>query len=478
MNDARNTVEGFSIFFDKRVETLTHMNDARNTADIILVNIDNWFPSNSALAILDPYLKQHGVKSLIVSSSKIDQYLDHADVFGISVMDHSYFQARKLTEKLRRKTVIWGGWTATASPEWILRENPGVDYVILQEGEKRLLTLLRSLQQPESFEHIDGIAYRDENHRIIVRPPQEFLDLDELPIPNELTIFNDTVFVEVSRGCYGRCRYCQEVSKMRFKSAQKVVEEILHWHTKRQNNFYLGGGNSLANGLLLRELIRGLEAQKLSVQLCLVGRPEDVLRHHDILERLFQSSTIRTYLIEVGIEANTQHLLDLLGRRTTPEINRKAVTSLLALQSRYSPRTKILANMILFSHYDMTIEDFIENVRFIGEHRCSRDVMALNLSGLANTPIWEDMSDRGFPPQRLKGLQINEYPFTDEIVNRLFKKFSQYLQRQLRKKNRSVSFWDYKTIQEHIHDKIIEFFTSENIMESVLTFIESSDFNE
>ncbi len=87
------------------------------------MNIDNWFPSNSALAILDPYLKQHGVKCLIVSSSKIDQYLDHADVFGISVMDHSYFQARKLTEKLRRKTVIWGGWTATASRNGFSRKS-------------------------------------------------------------------------------------------------------------------------------------------------------------------------------------------------------------------------------------------------------------------------------------------------------------------------------------------------------------------
>ena len=82
----------------------------------------------------------------MISGSQLDHYLDQADVFGISVMDHSYFTAQQLTQKLRDKTVIWGGWTSTALPEFILQENPDVDYVILQEGEKRLVTLLQSFQ--------------------------------------------------------------------------------------------------------------------------------------------------------------------------------------------------------------------------------------------------------------------------------------------------------------------------------------------
>ncbi|MBD3327229.1 radical SAM protein [candidate division KSB3 bacterium] len=452
------------------------MHASHDKLDIILINIDSWFPSSSALAVLDPYLKQHGINSRVISSSEIDQYIDQAEIFGISVMDHVYPIARDLTKKLQEKTVIWGGWTATAVPKFVLQDNPGVDYVILQDGEKRLLTLLRSFAQPDLFETIDGIAYRDAKDDIIINPPKEFVDLDDLPVPNELTIFNGTVYVELARGCYGRCGYCQDVSKMRFKSARNVVAEMLYWYNRGQTSFYLGGGNSLANGPLLRDCLRELEAQDVSLDVSLVGRPEDVLRHFAVLEHLFQSPNLQPYVIEVGVEANTQHLLDLLGRKGTPEINRKAVTSLLDLQAKYSPKTKILANMILFSHYDMTLEDFIANVQFIGEHGCSRDVMSLSLCGLANTPIWEDMRARGFQPKPFKALQIFEYPFTDEIVHRLFTKFYRHLDRQLRKKHRATSFWDYKSVQEQLHDKILEFYASENIKESVLRFIESPEF--
>jgi hypothetical protein len=66
------------------------MNVSPEKADIILVHIDSWMQSNSGLAILDPYLKQHGVNSLIVSGSELDRYNDKADVFGFSVLNYLY----------------------------------------------------------------------------------------------------------------------------------------------------------------------------------------------------------------------------------------------------------------------------------------------------------------------------------------------------------------------------------------------------
>lgn len=452
------------------------MCDANTHADIILIHIDGWSPSNSALAILDPVLKRAGIRSQVVKSSEIERYLDQAEAFGISVMDHTYRAARNLTRKLQHKTVIWGGWTATALPEFILTENPGVDYVILQEGEQRLVNLLRSFTQPGLFDVIDGIAYRDEQNKICIRPPAGFVDLNELPLPNDMVIDNGLVFIELARGCYGRCRYCQEISKMRFKSAAKAAEEIQFWYKQGFTKFYLGNANSLANGPLLRALMDELDARALPIEFSLVGRPEDALRNYDLLERIFQSPHRRLALIEVGIEANTQRLLDLLGRGTSPDINRKALAALVELQQKYSPETQISANMILFSHYDMTMEDLIANIRFIGEYGCSKDVTALNLYGVAMTPIWQEMRARGFQPNPHKGLQIQEYPFTDETVNRLFKKFLAYFHAMYRFRyaaGQQVTYWDQKHVQNQIHEKIMEFYASEDIMMCIMTFLDS-----
>lgn len=452
------------------------MNYNDSKTDIILIHIDTWMSCSTALAILEPVLNQNGIRSLVIKSSDLEKYIDQADIFGISVMDHTYSEAKKITQQLQNKTVIWGGCTPTAVPEFILRENPGVDYLVLQEGEKRLIDLIRSFTQPEMLKQIDGIAYRDENNEIILHPPVEFVDMNTLPFQSDLAYYNNTVYIELSRGCYGKCRYCQEIHQMRFKNPVKCAEEIQYWYDKGMTNFYLGNANSLANGHILQKLIDELEARKLSIDICLVGRPEDVLRNYDILERIFQSSNLHLYLVEVGIEANTQRVLDLLGRGTTPDINRKAVTALIGLKAVYSHKTIVSANMILFSHYDMTIEDFIENVRFIGEYNSSKDVVSLSLVGLANTPVWQNMRDRGFKPDAVKGLQIYQYPFTDHTVNRLYQIFSSYQNRKYLKKNGSVTFWDYKAVQRQIYNKILDFYASENIRESVMTFIYSTEF--
>lgn len=454
------------------------MRETDQKLDIILIHIDDWFPMNNALAILDPVLKQAGFTSQIVNSSHISQYLDQADVFGISVMDHTYRIARTLTKCLQDKTVIWGGWTATALPEYILTENPGVDYVVLQEGERRLVTLLRSLKQPELFDALDGIAYRDGQNTICIRPPEGFVDMNDLPLPNEMAIQDDLVFVELARGCYGRCGYCQENSKMRFKSALKTADEIHSWHQKGFKKFYLGNANSLANGQLLRALMDELESRNLPIEFCLVGRPEDVLRNYDMLERIFKNPTQRLITIEVGVEANTQRLLDLLGRKGSPATNHQAISALRELQQKYSPTTRILANMILFSHYDMTMEELIANIRFIGEYGCTKDVMAMNLYGVAMTPVWKDMRARGFLPNSNKGLQIQEYAFTDETVNRLFQKFSSYfhaLYTVQKVVGRQAIYWGYKRIQGQIYEKIVEFSAAENIHARIMRFLDSPE---
>ena len=444
-----------------------------NKTDIALIHIDRWSSSNSGLAILEPVLRRSGLTCLQINASELDKYIDITDVFGFSVFDHTYPIAQGLTQRLLDKKVIWGGWTPTALPEFVLEYNPAVDFVILEEGEKRLPSLLKSFRDPSLFDSIDGIAYRDTSGRIQVRRPRTNVDMNALPLPNELSILNDIVFVELSRGCYGQCHYCQESYKMRFKNASRVVEEIQQWYDRGKDRFYIGNANSLANGPLLHEVIDELEGKQLAVELSLVGRPNDVIRNRDVLERVFKSPNLRLGFVEIGVEANTQNALDLLGRRSTPEINRKAITHLLKLRDTYSPGTEVMANMILFSHFDMTLEDFIANVCFIGEFGCSRDVTTLRLCGLANTPIWDAMKERGFVPDPAWGLQIANYRFTDDVVDQLFRKFTAHFRSMLTIPNGTgLELSSVAAAKRWAHDKVVEFYFSGDILGSIKAFVE------
>jgi len=445
--------------------------------NILFLNENSLYKNKNAfayvgLASLESYLKAKGLSCKTIHFSEIDRYLDQSDVFGISVLDHTYELARKVTQYLRGKKVIWGGATATALPEYILKTNSNVDYIILHEGEQRLLDLLLSFNNPDLFAQIDGIAYRNILGKIIVRPPQRFMDMNDLPIPTDLVVMEGKyVYVELSRGCYGGCHYCQEVLKMRFKDPEHVVKEILYWVSLGYTDFLWGDANAIANGELLKEVVDRIEKAKEKITVSFSGRPEDIIREQKIIERIFQSSNVKVDVIEVGIEANTKRMLELIGRRTTPEINDNAMAILLDLRLKYSPKTNICANMILFSHWDMTLGDFIENVKFIGKYKCSREALSLNLQGLASTPIWHEMKERGFSMQMNKGCQISEYPFSDMFIEKLYSKLIRMPKKKLLLDN-NVSVFDQFKLQRQVHDQIIEFYNSPNIKDSICEYMQ------
>ncbi len=447
--------------------------------DIILVNptsgllSEEVMFSNVGLGYLESFLGHNNISCITISSDMGESYRDRSEVFGFTVLSATYSIAHKLSRTLWDKTVIWGGWTATALAESILKQNPMVDYVILQEGEERLLRLLHSLKRPELLSEIDGLASRNDHGKVVVRPAKKFMDLDSLPLPTDKVMFNKMAFIGFSRGCYGDCHFCQEETRMRFQGTAKTVLEIEHWYDRGCREFYIGNANSIAGGKRLASLVLEIEKRELDITLHLVGRPNDILQHLDILTNIFKSPVVGVHTVEVGVEANSQKMLDLLGRGTSPEINRNAVQTLLDLRDSFSPDTKILANMILFSHFDMTIADFVENVRFIGDYGCSRTVLSIQLFGMPGTVIWEDMRARGFKMDDNFGQAIAEYPFSDEDVDQLFRKLIHDVRVKIARRKAAYTFEDDLAFRTACHDTLMEFYNSGDIAESVMDFIKS-----
>jgi hypothetical protein len=120
----------------------------------------------------------------------------------------------------------------------------------------------------------------------------------------------------------------------------------------------------------------------------------------------------------------------------------------------------------------MTIDDFVENVRFIGDYQCSRDTMSLRLYGVAGTPLWEDMTANGFETNQGLGQRITEYPFNDNDVERLFNK----LVREPLVLAQTMSLWTpgrHFAFQYQVHDAVMDFYRAPNIKQAVMDFIQA-----
>ena len=227
----------------------------------------------TGLSYLYSYLKEHHYNCKIY-----DFYFDtwdyvkkvlieeDPDIVGITCLTEGRYSAFKLLSLIRKvkndTIVIFGGHHSTYMYDQLL-QNFDIDYIVLGEGEDKLLNLIRSIEGKTSIESVGGIAYK-RNGQIIrnVSERIDFIeDLDKLPFPfssDQFTIFDkypslkkirprqleylppnthDTgkiITIATSRGCPFNCQFCSSTlfwgKKYRFRSPKNVVDEIEYYY--------------------------------------------------------------------------------------------------------------------------------------------------------------------------------------------------------------------------------------------------------
>lgn len=112
-------------------------------------------------------------------------------------------------KKINKKIIILLGGPEASYDAVNLLKNKYVDYVVLNEGEKTFKDLLEKLNTDKNIDSINGIAYREKDERIIMKPEKDYVNLDDIPFPYDGEDFtNKLIYYETSRGCPFKCSYC------------------------------------------------------------------------------------------------------------------------------------------------------------------------------------------------------------------------------------------------------------------------------
>ena len=158
-----------------------------------------WTPSPGLMAIA-AYLESNGRSVDLLDATTFDRpWTDLAtrlkeggyDIVGITCPAATFHFDAIHAVRLARMTlpdsvIIGGGGHFTLHSESLLIDLPELDYIVIGEGEKSFLELIKWLDAGGSSQPCDipGIMYR-EDHRTMATPPRPFIpDLDELPIPH------------------------------------------------------------------------------------------------------------------------------------------------------------------------------------------------------------------------------------------------------------------------------------------------------
>lgn len=138
--------------------------------------------------------------------------------------------------KVLPETHIWlGGPEVSYDARAVLGRLPEVDGIMMGEGEKTFLELVRFYcGGTESLAQIKGIAWRERSagkeERIRENPWREVMDLSEIPFvyENMEGFEHKIIYYESSRGCPFSCSYClSSVDKcLRFRDLELVKREL------------------------------------------------------------------------------------------------------------------------------------------------------------------------------------------------------------------------------------------------------------
>jgi anaerobic magnesium-protoporphyrin IX monomethyl ester cyclase len=158
-------------------------------------------------------------------------------------------------EKFPKIKQILGGIHATIYVKDILENCQSIDFVVLAEGERTIVSLLNALKENKNLDEIPALGYRI-NKEIKINPKLDFIkNLDEIPFPAYELInledyyvdtkewynpkklsFNTSIPIITSRSCPNRCTFCSMWQVMgpmwRARTAKNVVDEIEYVYKK------------------------------------------------------------------------------------------------------------------------------------------------------------------------------------------------------------------------------------------------------
>jgi magnesium-protoporphyrin IX monomethyl ester (oxidative) cyclase len=190
----------------------------------------------------------NGLIALLTNSilSEIENFKpDIVGFSGLFLFQHNIVKEliRNVKDINSHLTIFLGGYP-TVFPEIVLQDIPQLDVVFIGEAEKAIQEVLEAAYHGQSFDNINGIAFRKDGHVKINNRFNLVTALNDIPSPEfdliPMDIYSETLgnseipFI-TSRGCPFSCNYCASHlynnSQFRKRPIATINNEILKLYT-------------------------------------------------------------------------------------------------------------------------------------------------------------------------------------------------------------------------------------------------------
>jgi anaerobic magnesium-protoporphyrin IX monomethyl ester cyclase len=322
------------------------------------------YPSG-ALLLLGSMLHERGHEVFIVQMAAdrvdiagIEQKVKELkpDIVGITMNTYQTKSAREVSRVVKKISkhilVVTGGPHPSALKLDTFKYFPDIDVVVCGEGEESFMEIVEG----KPLSEVKGICYKG-----TVNPPRPFIqDFDYIPLLNLDLIGGregikrfigpyprgpmPSMFIMASRGCFGKCKFCNTPvfwgSKVRTRDPEAVVEEIEWLHRAYGiSEIYFQDDTFNANKrwaeTVLNTIIEKGLNRDIAYRLCF--RVNEPLFTRELLQLAKRANV---WMAFIGTENGNQEMLKAMGKkiaikeierafRMTHEVGIKTTTSFL-----------------------------------------------------------------------------------------------------------------------------------------------------
>jgi anaerobic magnesium-protoporphyrin IX monomethyl ester cyclase len=319
--------------------------------------------------------------------------------------------ARLVKEASPGSLVLVGGAHPSLIPEETLRECRAIDFICVGEGEVTLYEFLSAVEEKSDLSQVKGLAYLDGEGRFVFTGHRPFIeDLDSLPMPAYHLYDMEHPYVGLpsegkrgflvnfARGCPHECSFCSESvfwrRTWRSRSPQKIGDEFeLLKETYNRKIFYVGDDIFNVSRQRGEGFIGEMCSRKTGQHFWLQSRSDLVVRDEDLMDGFKEAGV---YQFMIGIEHSKQGFLDAINKKTTSDINTRAMQILKA-------HGLMVMATIIIGLWEETEEDRRELMRFL---RPYVDHLGMNVvTPYPGTPFFQEMDRLG----RIKTKDFSKY---------------------------------------------------------------------
>jgi len=255
------------------------------------------------------------------------------DMIGILAYTMNFNTAVEFAREIKKETnipIIIGGNHITAIPDNLEK---CFDAGIIGEGEETVNDLVKTYLEnkrflPENLAKINGIVFYDNDKKIITPEREVCKNIDLLPIPKREILranmpnSNDIIMwpqcIYTSRGCPRKCPFCvnsKKKSKVRFHSAERVVEEInqIIKFFPEQKHINIYDELFVSSKKRLREISELIISEKIHKKVHFYCMCKSEIFDEEIAEMLKRMNVV---MISFGLESGDDKVLKYLKKDT------------------------------------------------------------------------------------------------------------------------------------------------------------------